>query len=147
MQAYMDKLPSVIESSTLQSFHQFVLTIAEEITLDRYGRNRCKQSQMVTQVRNIVHSRFHEESLTLQTVAQEIFMNPDYVSKMFKKETGEKFTNYVTKFRIQKALEYIDQNSHFTIGTLAEKMGFGDNVSYFSKVFKKTTGLSPSEFK
>jgi len=147
MQAYMDKLPSVIETSTLQSFQQFVLSIAEEITLERFGRNRCKQSQMVTQVQNIVHSRFHEESLTLQTVAQEIFMNPDYVSKMFKKETGEKFTNYVTKFRIRKALEHIEQCSHFTIGTLAEEMGFGDNVSYFSKVFKKTTGFSPSEFK
>lgn len=147
MQTYIDKLPRMMETSTLQSFQQFVMSIAEEITLDRYSRNRSKQSQMVAEVKRIVDRRYCEETLTLQTVAQEIYMNPDYVSKMFKKETGEKFTNYVMKYRMQKALEIIEGCAHFTIGPLAEEVGFGDNVSYFSKAFKKFTGFSPSEYK
>lgn len=147
MQSYIDKLPQMIETSTLQSFQQFVLNIAEEITLDRYDRNCSKQSQMVAEIQAIVNKRYREETLTLQTVAQEIYMNPDYVSKMFKKQTGEKFTNYVMKYRMQKALGIIEGCEHFTIGPLAEEVGFGDNVSYFSKAFKKFTGFSPSEYK
>ena len=98
-------------------------------------------------MKNIVQSRFKDESLTLQSIAGEIYMNPDYISKMFKKETGEKFTNYMMSFRIQKALETISQSVEFTIAALAEETGFGGNSSYFSKMFKKYTGFSPSEYK
>ncbi|MOA35556.1 HTH-type transcriptional regulator YesS [compost metagenome] len=143
----MDKLPGLISGSTLQSFQQFVMTIAREITLDRYERNRRKQSQMVQSVMQIVQERYNDEKLTLQTIAAEIFMNPDYISKMFKKETGEKFTNYVMNIRIERALEYIERGGDFTIASLAEASGFGDNYSYFSKIFKKYTGFSPSEYR
>ena len=147
MKTYMDKLPGLIETSTLQSFQQYVMGIAQEIALHNYERNRCRQSQMVLHMKNIVQSRFKDESLTLQSIAGEIYMNPDYISKMFKKETGEKFTNYMMSFRIQKALETISQSGEFTIAALAEETGFGGNSSYFSKMFKKYTGFSPSEYK
>ncbi|ASA20123.1 response regulator transcription factor [Paenibacillus donghaensis] len=147
MQVYMDKLPGVIETSTLQSFQQFVLDIAKEVTLERYARNRCKQSQMVITMKQLVQTRYRDETLTLQTIANEMYMNPDYVGKMFKKETGDRFTNYMMTYRIQKALERIEQEESCTITNLAEESGFGDNVSYFSKMFKKHTGFSPSEYK
>ncbi|MNC82901.1 HTH-type transcriptional activator Btr [compost metagenome] len=66
---------------------------------------------------------------------------------MFKKETGEKFTNYVLTYRIQKALELLEQDGNYTVSLLAEYTGFGSNWPYFSKVFKKYTGFSPSEYK
>ncbi|MGO4372739.1 response regulator [Paenibacillus sp. MCAF20] len=147
MKGYLDKLPGLIAGSTLQSFEQFVMTIAREITLDRYERNRRKQSQMVQSVIQIVQERYSDETLTLQTIAAEIYMNPDYISKMFKKETGEKFTNYVMNIRIEKALEHIERGGDLTIASLAEASGFGENYSYFSKIFKKYTGFSPSEYR
>ncbi|WP_438351193.1 response regulator transcription factor [Paenibacillus sp. FA6] len=147
MKDHLDKLPSFIANSTLQSFQQFVMMIAQEITLDRYDRNRRKQSQMVQAVKHIVQTRYSDEMLTLQKIADEIYMNPDYIGKMFKKETGEKFTNYVMNVRIQKALEQIERGDYITIATLAEVVGFGDNCPYFSKVFKKFTGFSPSEYR
>ncbi|GGF90252.1 hypothetical protein GCM10010912_39250 [Paenibacillus albidus] len=146
MRAYMDQLPSILELKTLQSVQQAILTIAREITLERYERNRSKQSQMVLEVKHIVHRKYGDETLTLQTVANEIYMNPDYISKMFKKETGEKFTNYVMNYRMQKALEHMERGACSTVSALAEETGFGDNVSYFSKMFKKHTGCSPSEY-
>lgn len=147
MQGYMNRLPQMIETSTLQSFQQFVLAIAKEIALSRYEQNRSRQSQMVLQMKQWVERHYREESLTLQAVANDIYMNPDYISKMFKKETGEKFTNYVMRYRIQKAMELLEQDGHCTVSALAEQTGFGSNWPYFSKMFKKLTGYSPSEYK
>lgn len=146
MNAYMERLPRILNLRSLQSVEQSILSIVKEITLERYERNRSKQSQMVLQVKNIVHRRYNDEKLTLQTVADEVYMNPDYISKMFKKETGEKFTNYVMNYRMQKALEQIERGEYCTVSALAEETGFGDNASYFSRMFKKHTGSSPSEY-
>lgn len=147
MKVYLDRLPDVIESSTLQSFQHFLMSVAREITLNRYDRNRSKQSQIMLQIRKTVHDRYADETLTLQTVANELYMNPDYIGKIFKKETGEKFTNYVMKYRMEKALERIERGEDLTVSVLAEATGFGDNSSYFSKMFKKYTGFAPSEYK
>ncbi|MDQ0172556.1 response regulator [Paenibacillus tundrae] len=147
MKRYMDRLPCMIETSTLHSFQQFLLTVAKQITLRRYEQQRSRQSQMVQQVKQLVQKRYQDETLTLQSIAGEIYMNPDYIGKMFKKETGEKFTNYVLTYRIQKALELLEQDGNYTVSLLAEYTGFGSNWPYFSKVFKKYTGFSPSEYK
>ncbi|MEK3705088.1 response regulator [Paenibacillus sp. FSL R7-0198] len=147
MKRYMDQLPGMIESSTLHSFQQFLLAVAKEITLRRYEQHRSRQSQMVGSVKQLVEKRYRDETLTLQSIAGEIYMNPDYIGKMFKKETGEKFTNYVLSYRIRKALELLEQDGNCTVSSLAEQTGFGANWPYFSKMFKKYTGFSPSEYK
>ncbi len=146
MKDAMDQMTRELETGTLQSFQQFVLAVAKQAALERFERHRRKHSQIVEQVKSIVERRYREESLTLQTIAGEMYMNPDYIGKMFKKETGEKFTQYIIGFRIQKALELIERGG-YSIASLAEETGFGDNASYFSKVFKKHTGFSPSEYK
>ncbi|MNJ80329.1 HTH-type transcriptional regulator YesS [compost metagenome] len=74
-------------------------------------------------------------------------MNADYLGKLFKKETGEKFSNYVVKLRMEKAIEEIEKTGDVKVFELAEKLGFGDNPQYFSQVFKKYTGHTPSEYK
>jgi two-component system response regulator YesN len=73
-------------------------------------------------------------------------MNPDYLGKLFKKETGEKFSQYVMKRRIKKAVELIAEQPDIKIYELAERVGYGDNPQYFSQVFKKVMGCSPTEY-
>lgn len=147
MKRHMERLPGMIETSTLLSFQQFLLGTAKDIAMQRYRQQRSRQSQMVRSVKQLVEKRYGDESLTLQAIAAEIYMNPDYIGKMFKKETGEKFTNYVMRYRIGKAVELLEQDGECTVSSLAEQTGFGANWPYFSKVFKKLTGFSPSEFK
>jgi len=76
-----------------------------------------------------------------------LYMNADYLGKLFKKETGERFSNYVMKARMEKAIELIGEMDDVKVFELAELLGFGDNPQYFSQVFKKHTGFTPSEFK
>ncbi|MEK8128233.1 response regulator [Paenibacillus filicis] len=85
------------------------------------------------------------ENLTLTRVAEHIHMNPSYLSHLFKEETGDNFLDFVTFQRIGKAKEYL-ASAKYKNYELAEKIGF---VSYphFCTVFKKMTGLTPSEYK
>jgi two-component system response regulator YesN len=64
---------------------------------------------------------------------------------LFKKETGEGFVEYVTKFRVEKAKALL-KNADLKAVEVGPMVGFSD-PKYFSKVFKKTTGMTPSEFK
>jgi two-component system response regulator YesN len=74
-------------------------------------------------------------------------MNADYLGKLFKKETGEKFSNYITRLRIELAIKMIEKENDVKVFEIAEKIGYGENPQYFSQVFKKHTGFTPSEYK
>lgn len=84
--------------------------------------------------------------LSLKWIAENyLFMNVDYLSKRFAKETGMKFSKYLTDLRIQKAKFYMEQGT-YTVQEIAELVGCGQNPQYFSQIFKKNTGLSPSQY-
>lgn len=86
-------------------------------------------------------------NLTLKYIAeQHLFMNVDYVSKKFQKEAGIRFSNYLADERIQKAKEYIERSGNDRIQDIAERVGFGNNPQYFSQLFKKKTGITPSAY-
>ncbi len=72
-------------------------------------------------------------------------MSPCYFSVIFKQQTGKTFNRYLTDIRINTAKDlilYTDEKSY----EIGPKVGY-DNASYFSTVFKKTTGMSPTEYK
>ena len=96
---------------------------------------------------DLVKDNLGNADLSLKWVANKVFMNADYLGKLFKQETGKKFSNYVTEVRINKAIEQIQSMDDVKVFTIAETIGFGDNTQYFSQVFKKITGYSPSEYK
>jgi two-component system, response regulator YesN len=147
MNAYLNRLTTILESSKLQTIHQIVIDTAEEITKGRYNRNRNIQSQLVMTMKELILKHLCDETLSLQTLAGEIYLTPDYISKVFRKETGQKFTAYVMRSRMELAMEMLDRNPNMLINELAMSTGFGENFQYFSKVFKKFTGYSPSEYK
>lgn len=147
--AHMERFAAGLgETITLQALRDFVASTARSIALRQYEANKRKHSSIIRKVLDIVESNLHHPGLTLNGVANDmLFMNADYLGKLFKKEVGDKFSNYVTKARIEKAIELIMQSDDVKVFELAEQVGFGDNPQYFSKVFKKHTGCTPSEFK
>ena len=133
---------------TMGQMRQYVLHTAEEIASLHYESNIQTHSAMMNQVLHYIQQHLHEESMTLTKLANEIFyMNVDYLGKLFKKETGEKFSQYVMNMRMNEAKSMIESQDTVKISQIAEKVGFGNNPQYFSQVFKKVTGLSPTEYK
>lgn len=87
----------------------------------------------------------YEKDITLQDIADRFYLSREYISRKFKQEYHETITNYLTKIRIEKAKELLE-NPHLKIYEVSFKVGY-QNEKYFSKVFKKMVGLTPNEYR
>ncbi|KRF42269.1 helix-turn-helix domain-containing protein [Paenibacillus sp. Soil787] len=84
-------------------------------------------------------------SVSIQNIAKEFNVNANYVSQLFKKEVGTTFTEYVSKLRIEYACKLI-ASTDMSINEIAEKAGY-DDYFYFSRIFKRLMGTSPSNYR
>lgn len=103
-----------------------------------------KNKTVVESAKSYIEAHY-PENLTLTRVAETVHMSPNYFSSVFSSEAGQSFMEYLTSRRIEKAkLMLVDKDAKaFEVG---EKVGY-DNPQYFSRIFKKYTGMSPSEYK
>ncbi|MFB5673739.1 response regulator [Paenibacillus terreus] len=85
------------------------------------------------------------EGIGLQSVASHIHVHPHYLSEIFRKETGMTFGDFVTGCKIRHAMHLL-ASSPIKVGEVAVRVGFED-VKYFSKLFKKHTGVTPSVYR
>lgn len=85
------------------------------------------------------------KALTLDIVSKEIGFNATYFSSMFKKETKMNFLDYLKKIRVENAKNLL-LNTDQTVEDISYAVGYSD-IKYFSRLFKKLTGLTPTEFR
>ncbi|MFB3168573.1 helix-turn-helix domain-containing protein [Neobacillus sp. 179-C4.2 HS] len=85
------------------------------------------------------------QDLSLDSISGSLNLNSYELSRQFKKETGKNITEYINNRRINEAL-YILENDNISITDVAFTVGFND-VNYFTKVFKKLKGITPSEYR
>lgn len=107
--------------------------------------NRERQSESVMEkAKAYIRENFQKE-LTLDEVSKIVDISPYYFSKLFKQETGENFIEYLTKVRMKNA-EILLRDSHYSIKEVCIMSGYGD-PNYFSRIFKKYEGVTPSEYR
>lgn len=87
----------------------------------------------------------YTEHLTLESAARALFLSPDYLSRIFSKETGTSFNRYLNNVRITKAKELI-RSGNLRLTDISQMVGY-DDQSYFTKVFRRITGMSPNEYR
>lgn len=106
-----------------------------------------KYSKTVKEMLECVAANLNREELSLKWIADQVlFMNSGYLSKLFVKETGYKFTTFLMIRRMERALQILRRQEGVTVYQVAEQTGFGNNTQYFSTVFKKYWGKSPSKY-
>lgn len=117
----------------------FISSLKEALVNDknRYSKVVCNSIQYID--RNLANL------LSLTTIADAVHINASYLSRIFKKETGQPISEYINISRIEKAKELLSDNADLTY-EIAEQVGFHD-PAYFSSIFKKYTGVSPREYK
>ncbi|WP_042456046.1 response regulator transcription factor [Neobacillus dielmonensis] len=148
MSRYLKELPVLLEMDTIHNMKVLFESVARRITNNYYQQTKNKHSAIINKVIEIIEKQIGNQNLSLHWVANEmLYMNADYLGKLFKKETGEKFSNYLTRLRIETAIKLIEGETDVKVFEIAEKIGFGENPQYFSQVFKKHTGYTPSEYK
>jgi two-component system, response regulator YesN len=87
----------------------------------------------------------YQHDITLQEIADQFFLNKEYISRKFKQEFQETLTDYLTKIRIEKAKDLLGK-PNMKIYEIAYQVGY-QNEKYFSKVFKKQEGATPNEYR
>lgn len=141
MQNIYEKVSQMDESSLTAWIVQMSETISEKLKCARNSSAR----RLIVEAQNIVQERYMEADISLDEVCAVLGVSNSYFSSVFKKEAGKSFISYLTDYRMDIAAEMIlntDEKSY----TIAEKVGYLD-ANYFSYVFKKKFGVSPSKYR
>ena len=99
----------------------------------------------VEKAKAFISTHYSDPELRVETLCEYLHLSPAYFSTLFKRETGASFTGYVTMVRMEQAahlLHHTDTKSYL----VARQVGY-DDPNYFSSVFKKYFGISPTQFR
>ena len=101
----------------------------------------------IAAIKAYVKAHYGDEELTLKWLAKNyLFCNEQYLSKQFVKEEKMRFSDYLNTVRMKKAKQLMALYRNDDIKDIAAEVGFENNPRYFSQVFKKYTGMTPSEY-
>lgn len=100
---------------------------------------------LIQKAKLLVKEDYQNPDLTIEAVSQKLYLSAAYFSSVFKKETGQSFVSYLTKERLSQAVILLETTTDKSY-MIAEKVGYSE-PNYFSYVFKKHYGLSPSKYR
>ncbi|MEY8356068.1 response regulator [Lachnospiraceae bacterium 54-53] len=109
------------------------------------AQTRMPENSTVFLIKDYIHSHYGDESLSVRDIGSQVFLSASYVCTYFKNETGQTINQYLTDFRMKKAKELL-ADPRYQIADISSRVGYS-NGNYFSKSFKKLTGLSPSDYR
>jgi len=109
------------------------------------GKNSAIPDELINKAKEFILENIHRQDLSLNMVANNIFISPNYLSKQFKTEEGVLFIDYVNKLRMDKACELLLSTS-YSISKISALTGFSSS-QYFIKKFKYTYGMTPNNFR
>ena len=141
VQNLYERVTQLDETSMTNWIINMSAAISEKLKSTRNSTSR----RMITDAQNIVKQRYMEPDISLDEVCADLGVSNSYFSSIFKKETGQPFVTYLTDYRMDRAEELVlntDEKSY----KIAEKVGYQD-ANYFSYVFKKKFGVSPSKYR
>lgn len=107
-------------------------------------RKSAKNQQIVQTIKSYIHSNYPDK-ISLSAVAALVNYNESYISRIFKSEVGENLSEYINHVRLEKAKELL-LSTNDSIQDISEAVGY-DTPQYFSSIFKRLEGLSPSEYR
>ena len=134
----LDELPLILEkivSENAESENQ------SDLNNDDANIENC--AYVIQDIEKYIEENL-DKKLSLTDIAESIHMNTSYISRMFKEKAGENLFDYINKRKIEKAKQLIN-NNELRMYEIALNVGMED-TAYFSRVFKKYEGISPSEY-
>jgi len=107
--------------------------------------SKFRKKNLVGGIEEYIKKNYRNSELSLSLTAKEFYVNPSYLSRVFKENTGMNFIEYVTRVRIEAAMKLL-KSTDKKVYQIADEVGISD-PKYFSVCFKKTSGLSVSDYR
>lgn len=108
-----------------------------------YEEAMKKQYTLSDEINEYIKEHFRE-NIGRNEIANKVHLAPEYVSKIYKKQTGRNLKDTITEYRIEEAKLLLERGER--VSDVAERVGF-DNFTYFSTLFKKYTGMPPNQYR
>ena len=143
LQTEHDLVTHIMSEGYLDNLLTFLLEGVEQYY--RFLETNLYSNATVNWIIRYIHQNYGDPDLSVTTISQSTNLSPTYICHLFKDITGNTLHNYITEYRMEKAAELI-RNPLNRVGDVAEMVGYR-NGNYFSFRFKKSFGLSPSEYK
>ena len=131
-------------SQTFEQIAEYTSEAIAEIRREAAAKMKNKELVQLVQVKSYIEEHY-AQSITLESMAAIVYMNPYYFSSFFKKHTGENFKQFLTEVRIKHGLRLLMQ-SDLMVYEIADRIGY-NNARQFSDMFKKRFGKLPLEYK
>jgi two-component system, response regulator YesN len=129
---------------SIKNLHSILEDSAMDIGRKVYSFNNKSIKLVLRKAMDYIQEHYSEQ-VTLNEVSEHAYVSTYYISRVFKKELGKNYVDYLNEIRIEKAKELLGDIRYKTY-EIAEKVGIPD-AHYFSKLFKKYEGVTPTEYK
>lgn len=129
--------------NSLNAIEKWFLDFTKIFYNHNYILYKCKESDIVQKTVDYVGEHLYE-AISLSETAKYVGVSGAYLSTVFKKEIGQNFVDYINRQKIIEAQKLLNQGQ--LVYEISEKLGF-ENVTYFSRVFKKYSGISAEQWK
>lgn len=130
---------------SFEDLQQYLSHILQQTIALRDSRIDDQRSSPLREAMRYIDVNFHDADISLNRVAQEVDISPNYLSSLFHREMGTTFVEYLTARRMKKARELL-RNSPLRSGQIALAVGYRD-PRYFSSLFKKIQGCTPLDYR
>lgn len=109
------------------------------------AENNTESNSSIYLIKKFIADHYMEETLSIKIISENVFLSTSYLCTLFKNETGQTLNQYLTDFRIEKAKKLL-RDPRYRITDISSQVGYSDG-NYFGKIFKKSVGVSPSEYR
>jgi two-component system response regulator YesN len=116
----------------------------QQIKDDMSRESKGNRLQIIQQVKEFILNHL-EADISLQIIAEHVYLHPVYLSKIYKSETGENLSDYLLRLRMEKA-DHLLSDNQYKIHEIAKQLGY-HNTSHFIKIFKKYYQMTPQEYR
>ena len=128
----------------IDSLSMWLIRVAHKFIGYVFDLKYIKHKDIIFKLSNYIKNNF-QNKISLSDAASHVYLSRSYLSKLLREELGCTFTEYVNKVRISKSKELM-KDSRLSLVDISSAVGFEDQ-SYFTRVFKKNTGVSPGKYR
>ncbi len=129
------------QAKNINELKALILTVYENATALKSSNY---DNDLVNKVNDYIAVNY-SQNISLSSISKSLFVNSSYLSRLYKQITNQNLTVYITKYRIDKAIELL-KTTNMKIYKIAQAVGI-DDATYFSQLFKKYTKHNPSDYR